>query len=344
MDRDERSGVAGVLTDTVDGMSENATTDVEATAFEATAPSSPSGAPALRLRDLRKHYGDVRAVDGIDLTVERGEIVAFLGPNGAGKTTTIDMLLGLARPTSGTVHVLGRDPEEAVARGEIAAVMQSGGLLKDVTVRETVQMLAALFRSARPVDEVLDRAGIADIGDRMVGKCSGGQQQRLRFALALLPDPKLLLLDEPTTGMDVEGRRDFWAAIRTDAAQGRTVLFATHYLDEADAYADRIVLVSKGRLVADGSAAEIKNLASGRVVTATLPTTSEVELARFPGVERAERRGSRVFLRGKDSDAIARHLLTATDARDLEITSTGLEDAFIALTGDHTSTENGSER
>ena len=311
-----------------------------APAAAATHPTSTSAhdAPALVLRDLHKSFGTgsslVRAVDGIDLTVQRGEIVAFLGPNGAGKTTSIDMMLGLAEPSSGTVQVLGRDPREAIARGEIAAVMQTGGLLKDVTVRETVQMMAALFRYSRPVDEVLQRAGIADIGDRRVGKCSGGQQQRLRFALALLPDPALLLLDEPTTGMDVEGRRDFWAAIRADAGRGRTVLFATHYLDEADAYADRIVLVSRGRIVADGSAAEIKNLASGRVVRATLPDVSEVELAGIAGVERAERRGERVVLRGSDSDAIARHLLTHTAARDLEISSTGLEDAFIALTAD----------
>ncbi|WP_426566480.1 ABC transporter ATP-binding protein [Angustibacter sp. McL0619] len=315
-------------------MTQNDTTTVGALA-------SATRSPALQLRDLRKSYGDVRAVDGIDLTVERGEIVAFLGPNGAGKTTTIDMMLGLARPSGGTVQVLGFEPHQAVARGEIAAVMQTGGLLKDVTVRETAQMMAALFRSARPVEEVLARAGIADIGDRMVGKCSGGQQQRLRFALALLPDPSLLVLDEPTTGMDVEGRREFWAAIRADAARGRTVLFATHYLDEADAYADRIVLVRHGRVVADGTSAQIKNLASGRVVSATLSGVSEVELAAVPGVERAERRGDRVLLRGKDSDAIARHLLTHTAARDLEIASTGLEDAFIALTGD-TTEENGS--
>ncbi|GAB3594015.1 ABC transporter ATP-binding protein [Angustibacter peucedani] len=297
--------------------------------------SSPSS-PALRLRDLHQHFGAVQAVRGIDLEIQRGEVVAFLGPNGAGKTTTIDMVLGLARPTSGTVEVLGGSPQQAVARGEIAAVMQTGGLLKDLTVRETVQMMAALFSYSRPVDEVLARAGIAEIADRRVGKCSGGQQQRLRFALALVPDPELLVLDEPTTGMDVEGRREFWAAIRADAARGRTVVFATHYLDEADAYADRIVLVSRGKVVADGSAAQIKNLASGRTVSATLPDVPEVELAALPGVERVERRGDRVLLRSADSDTVARHLLTATAARDVEITSSGLEDAFLALTGDTT--------
>jgi ABC-2 type transport system ATP-binding protein len=300
--------------------------------------SSPSS-PALRLRDLHRHFGAVQAVRGLDLEIQRGEIVAFLGPNGAGKTTTIDMVLGLSRPTSGTVEVLGGTPDDAIARGEIAAVMQTGGLLKDLTVRETVQMMGSLFRHSRPVDEVLARAGVAEIADRRVGKCSGGQQQRLRFALALLPDPELLVLDEPTTGMDVEGRRDFWSAIRADAARGRTVVFATHYLDEADAYADRIVLVSRGRVVADGSAAQIKNLASGRTVSATLPDVTEVELAAVEGVQRVERRGDRVLLRSSDSDAVARHLLTRTAARDVEITSSGLEDAFLALTGDHGSSE-----
>ncbi|MDG3011869.1 ABC transporter ATP-binding protein [Rhodococcus sp. D2-41] len=295
--------------------------------------------PALELRDLRKSFavkgeGRVRAVDGLSLTVQPGEIVAFLGPNGAGKSTTIDLLLGLARPDHGTARVFGFDPGEAVASGRVAAVMQSGGLLRDVTVRETVEMIASLYTSTRPVDEVLDRAGITEIAGRLVHKCSGGQQQRLRFAMALLPDPDLMVLDEPTSGMDVEGRREFWAAMRQDSMRGRTVLFATHYLDEADAYADRIVLVRKGRVVADGSAAEIKNLASGRVVAATLPGVDPAGLLGLPGVERVERRGDRVLLHTNDSDAVARHLLTVTDARDLEITARGLEDAFLALTAD----------
>ena len=254
------------------------------------------------------------------------------------------MLLGLARPTSGTVQVLGRDPQEAVARGEIAAVMQSGGLLKDVTVRETVQMLAALFRSARPVDEVLERAGIADIGDRMVGKCSGGQQQRLRFALALLPDPQLLLLDEPTTGMDVEGRRT------SGRRSGRTPRAAGPCCSPRTTSTRRTPTPTgscwSARAGSSPTAAPRRSRTWHRAgwSRATLPGTSEVELARFPGVERAERRGDRVILRGQDSDAIARHLLTATDARDLEITSTGLEDAFIALTGDHTTSPTDHDR
>jgi ABC-2 type transport system ATP-binding protein len=289
---------------------------------------------AIRLTGLVKRFGAVTAVDGVDLVVRPGAIVAFLGPNGAGKTTTIDMMLGFTRPDAGTVEILGGTPADAIAQGRIAAVLQTGGLLKDLTVAETVRLTASLFPAARPVAEVLERAGIADIADRRVGSCSGGQQQRLRFALALLPDPDLLLLDEPTTGMDVEGRRDFWAAIRADARQGRTVLFATHYLDEADAYADRIVLVRRGRIVADGTPAQVKSIASGRTVRATLPDNDQVALLSVPGVQSVEVRGDAVLLRTADSDATARHLLTQTPARDLEITAHTLEDAFLALTGD----------
>lgn len=299
--------------------------------------------PALRLTDLRKTFstpsGPVRAVDGIDLEIAPGEVVAFLGPNGAGKTTTIDMVLGLAAPTSGTVEVFGAGPQDAIAAGRVAAVMQTGGLLRDLTVAETVELTAALFgRPDADPRPFLDRAGIAELAGRTVARCSGGQQQRLRFAMALVCEPDLLLLDEPTTGMDVEGRREFWAAIRADAARGRTVVFATHYLEEADAYADRIVLVSGGRIVADGSAAQIKNLASGRTVSATVPDAAAraalvARLGRMPVVEGVEERSTRLLVRTTDSDAVARVLLADEGgARDLEITAHNLEDAFVALT------------
>ena len=283
---------------------------------------------------LRKSFGSVRAVESVDLRVRPGEIVAFLGPNGAGKTTTIDMLLGLSDPDAGAVRVFGESPRAAISHGLVSAVLQTGGLLKDITVSETLALTASLFADTRPVEEVMQRAGISEIANRRVGMCSGGQQQRLRFAMALLSDPGLLILDEPTTGMDVEGRRAFWSAIRADAARGRTVLFATHYLDEADEYADRIVLMSRGRIVADGSTAEIKNLVSGRIVRATLPGADPARLAALAGVDDVEFAGDRISIHTKDSDAVARHLLTETAARDIEITSQNLESVFLALTSE----------
>ena len=293
----------------------------------------------MAVRGAVKRFGQVTAVNGIDLVIQPGEVVAFLGPNGAGKTSTIDMMLGLSQPTAGQVEVFGRRPHDAVAQGLVAAVMQSGGLLKDVTVREMVRLTASLFRSARPVGEVLERAGITGIADRLVGKCSGGEQQRLRFAMALLPDPDLLVLDEPTTGMDVEARRAFWSSIREDTRHGRTVLFATHYLEEADAYADRIVLIRQGSIVADGSAAQVKSMAAGRTVRATLPGADLAVLAALPGVTSVEARGDRVLLQAADSDSVLRYLLTSTPAHDLEVTSHNLEEAFIALTTTRNTTD-----
>src|SRR4051812_38325659 len=307
------------------------------TSLSRTTGTSAAAVPAVHISGVTKDFGDVHAVRGLDLTLQQGEVVAFLGPNGAGKTTTIDLLLGLSRPTAGSVDVLGLPPRQAIARGLVSAVMQTGGLLKDLTVRETVEYTASLFADTQPVEAVLAHAGITELADRRVGKSSGGEQQRLRFAMALLSDPALLLLDEPTTGMDVEGRRAFWSAIRRDAEKGRTVLFATHYLEEADQYADRIVLMRKGRIVADGTGSEIKALAAGRTVRATidgLDRVGEQALAGLAGVESLEVRGDTVLLHARDTDAIARHLLTQTSARDLEITARGIEEAFLTLTGD----------
>jgi len=303
-------------------------------------------APAILLRDLVRTFHplrgsadtEVRAVDGVDLRVEEGEVVAFLGPNGAGKTTTLDMVLGLTEPTSGAVEVFGRRPRAAVVEGQVSAVLQTGGLLRDLTVRETVRMIASTYRRHAPVDDVIARAGLAKLADRRVSKCSGGEQQRLRFALALLPDPRLLILDEPTAGMDVTARRDFWDTMHADADAGRTVVFATHYLEEADAFADRIVLIAQGRIVADGTTAEIRAQATGRTVSAELPAStlaaSVERLRALDGVRSVQERGSRVVVSAADSDAVARLLLVELGGRELEIRSAGLEEAFMALTGD----------
>ena len=273
----------------------------------------------------------IRAVDGIDLVIGRGEVVALLGANGAGKTTTLDMLLGFTAPTSGSVRTLGLDPAQAAAAGRVGAVLQTGGLLPRLTVGETLALVASLF-GRDDVEAVARAAGIQGLLTRRVVACSGGERQRLRFALALLPDPDLLVLDEPTTGMDVEGRRQFWEAIRGEAGSGRTILFATHYLAEADAIADRVVLMGAGRIVADDTPARLRALSPGRRVRATVDPTHDAAIRAVPGVTAFARHGSTLQVRSTDSDALARDLLTRRDARDLEIDAESLEDAFVALT------------
>ena len=314
------------------------------TGLEASVPEDPrtDHMDAVRLTNLHKSFGEVTAVDGVDLTIRPGEVVALLGPNGAGKTTTIDMILGLSRPNSGDARVFGMSPRQAVDRGLAAAVMQTAGLLPDITVRETVQLTASLFSRRTDAEEAMRRAGVTDFASRIVKKCSGGQQQRLRFAMALVSDPALLILDEPTTGMDVEGRRGFWEAIHADAERGRTIVFATHYLEEADAFADRIILMRHGRIIADGTAAEIRASVSGRSLRATLTCTPEqlrdaLADAQIRGqVHDVEILGNTLTLTSTDTDAVAALLLSEHLAKDLEITSRGLEDAFVALTSDDT--------
>jgi ABC-2 type transport system ATP-binding protein len=288
--------------------------------------------PAVRVTGLTKRYGEVTAVNKLDLTIAQGEVVALLGPNGAGKSTTIDMMLGLTRPDAGTVNVFGVAPVTAIRDGRVGAQLQTGGLLPDLTVAEIVGLSAALHKRHRPVRDVLKRAGIDDIAKRRVSVLSGGQQQRVRFAMALVADPDLIVLDEPTTGLDVESRRAFWATMREETAKGRTVLFATHYLDEADAYADRIVLLRTGTVVADGTAAQIKSAVTGRTIRATLPDADMRMLAALPGVDTVEVRGDTVLLACSDSDATLRALLAGTTAHDIEVTARNLEDAFLALT------------
>ncbi len=286
------------------------------------------------LTGLKKSFGDVRAVDGIDVTIAPGETVALLGPNGAGKSTTIDMLLGLQSPDEGTVSVFDKTPREAVDAGAVGAMLQSGALIRDLTVRELVTMMASLYPSPMPVAEVLDVSGLTAIADRRTNKLSGGETQRTRFAVALVADPELLVLDEPTVAMDVEARHAFWASMRAFAARGKTVVFATHYLDEADDYADRAVLMAHGRIVADGPTNEIKARVGSRRIRATLDAPLE-DLAALPGVSHTERRGAAVMLSCADSDAAIRALLQRyPDAHDIEIHGADLDDAFLLLTGD----------
>jgi ABC-2 type transport system ATP-binding protein len=287
------------------------------------------------LSRLSKSYGNVRAVRSVDLMIAPGETVALLGPNGAGKTTTIDMVLGLTRPDSGSVSLFGMSPAQAVAAGVIGGMLQTGSLIEQLTVRELVTMVASLYPHPLGVDEVLQLTGTAEFADRLSTRLSGGQTARVRFAIALVADPDLLLLDEPTAAMDVEARREFWATMRAVAARGKTVIFATHYLEEADAFADRIVLLARGEVVADGPATEIKAKVGGRTIRATLPGAGVAELAALPGVTNAERHGDAVILTCADSDAALRALLGGfLAARDIEVHGSGLEEAFLALTAD----------
>lgn len=292
----------------------------------------------VSLHGLTKSFGPVRAVDGIDLVVAPGETVALLGPNGAGKSTTIDMMLGLNKPDSGDVRVFGMTPDQAVQRGAIGAMLQTGELIRDLTVRELLAMMASLYPTPARVDDVVDVTGLRDIVDRRTNKLSGGQTQRVRAAIALISNPDLLVLDEPTVAMDVEGRHLFWNSVRQIAASGKTIVFATHYLEEADTYADRIVLMARGRIVADGPATEIKATVGLRTIRATLPGVDAAVLSTLDGVKSADRRGDAVVLHCSDSDAAIRALLTAYPAAcDIEISGAGLEQAFLLLTGDQTS-------
>ena len=286
---------------------------------------------AVTLSGVTKRYGEVQAVAGVDLTIRAGEVVAMLGPNGAGKSTTIEMLLGLVRPDQGSVQVYGSSPAEAIASSKVGVMLQSGGIIDDARVGELLNLVAGLHKDPMPVAEALERAGIADLTGRKMKGLSGGQKQRVRFAMAIIPQPDLIVLDEPTTGMDVESRRDFWASMHAETARGRTVLFATHYLEEADAYADRVVLMRSGKIVADGTAAQIKASVSGRTIRATVPGADLAMLASLPGVRTVETRGDVVLLKCADSDDTLRYLLNNTPAQDIEVTSADLEDAVLAL-------------
>ncbi len=307
--------------------------------------SRTAAGAAVMLAGLRKTYGDVHAVDGLDLVIAPGEVVALLGPNGAGKSTTVDMMLGLTKPDSGNVTIFGSSPADAVAAGAIGVMLQGGALLDDATVGETVGMVASLHRKPMPVAEALRRSGITELVNRRCNKLSGGQKQRVRFAVALVSDPDLLVLDEPTAAMDVQSRRDFWKSMHGFTSTGRTVLFATHYLEEAENYADRVVLLRAGRIVADGSVAEVTSLVSGRVIRAAVPGAAETALAVLPAVTEVEVRATNVAISSSDSDTTLRALLaTFPQAHDIEVTAVDREGAFLSLTGNENATvRNGAD-
>ncbi|KTR05340.1 ABC transporter ATP-binding protein [Curtobacterium luteum] len=290
----------------------------------------------IALRGLHKRFGAVHAVDGVDLTIRRGEVVALLGPNGAGKTTTVDLALGLSTPTAGEVRLFGETPRAAVVDGRVGAMLQGGALLPDMTVRDVVALVGAAHRTPMPVDEALRRARCTEIAGRRVNKLSGGQLQRARFAVAVVSDPELLVLDEPTAAMDVEARHTFWSSMHEFTDAGRTVVFATHHLDEADTFADRIVIMRAGRVVADGTPTQIKAIASSRSVRfAGVGAGAHVALRALPGVTGLEARHDSVTLRTDRSDDTLRSLLTSfPEAHDVQVVASTMDDAFLALTAD----------
>ncbi|MGY1593146.1 ATP-binding cassette domain-containing protein [Geodermatophilus sp. SYSU D00708] len=296
---------------------------------------------ALDVQDLTARYGDTVAVDGLDLQLRTGETVALLGPNGAGKSTIVNAVLGLV-PSSGTVRVLGRTPAAAVRAGCVGAMLQHGGLPGESRVGEVLELVRRSYPRAWPLDDLAATAGIEGLLARPVDALSGGQRQRVLLALALAGEPPLLLLDEPTSAMDVEGRRAFWTTMRALAARGTTVVFATHHLDEADAVADRVVVVAGGRIVADGTAAQVKAGISGRTVSFT--AAAGTRLDGLPGVTAVERLGERVSLATDDVEATLLALL-ADGGRlpDLQVRGASLEDAVLSLTA-RTATPIGADR
>src|ERR1700758_1318236 len=259
--------------------------------------------PVVSFDNVSKHYGSLRAVDGLSLELRAGETVALLGPNGAGKSTSLDMLLALRKPTGGKIRMFGKDPYHAVKSGSVGAMLQSGGLMPEVTVSELVTLVAGLHPRPVPVPTTLRRAGIADIANQRVDRLSGGQTQRVRFSLAIAGESDLIVLDEPTTAMDVETRRRFWAQMKEEVAEGKTLLFATHYLEEADQAADRILVINRGRLLADGTPDDIKKSAGAKRMSFHLAGVDEAVLLRLPGIVSVETRHEFVQLQTDDSDA-----------------------------------------
>ncbi|MFD0314695.1 ABC transporter ATP-binding protein [Streptomyces flavalbus] len=289
--------------------------------------------PVAALSRAVKRYGPTTAVDGVELALAAGETVALLGRNGAGKSTAIALLLGLVEPDAGRAELFGARPETAVREGRVGAMLQDARAVPRVTVRELVAFVAGRYPVPLPVPRALELAGIPELAGRRVDRLSGGQLQRVRLALALAGDPALLVLDEPTAALDVAARREFWTSMREYARRGHTVLFSTHHLEEADAHADRIVVVDRGRTVADGTGTELRRAAGGSLVAVDMAAGQGPDgLALLPGVRSVEVRGGRARLRTEDSDATVRALAERGAIRGLEVVPATLDEAFLALT------------
>src|ERR1700719_4595548 len=296
-----------------------------------TANSDPSVAS---LENVNKNYGSVRALHGVDFRVRAGEVVALLGPNGAGKTTAVKLLLGLLQPNTGKVRVLGGDPTNPENRMRTGAMLQVGRVPETLRVREHIDLFSSYYQNPMPAPAVLGAAGLQNLSERKFGDLSGGQRQRVLFALAICGDPDLLFLDEPTAGLDVEARRMLWDEIRRMVSRGKTVLLTTHYLQEADALADRVAVINQGEIIAQGTPNEIKAKTSGKRIRC-ITSLSVNALRQIPGVTEAKEDREAVELHAIEAEPVVRELL-ARDAQlcGLEVTSAGLEEAFLALTRD----------
>jgi ABC-2 type transport system ATP-binding protein len=285
-----------------------------------------------QLAGVTKKYGDVMALDDVGLALESGRVTALLGPNGAGKTTAVKLLLGLTRPSSGSVRLFGGDPTEPWNRRRTGVMLQIAKVPETLTVREHVHLFSSYYPAPMPVDAAIAAAGLTDVADRRFGALSGGQRQRVQFALAICGNPDLLFLDEPTTGMDVESRRAFWQQVRALASSGRSILLTTHYLEEADALADRVVLLRGGRIVADGTAAEIKSRAASRRVRC-VTALAEGAIRSMPGVHSVRRDGVITEILTAEAERVTRDLLVRdASLSGLEVSGAGLEEAFLTLT------------
>ena len=292
--------------------------------------------PLAQLADARKRYGAVQALDGIDLTVHSGETVALLGANGAGKSTAIALMLGLERADAGTIAVLGEAPGALAARRGVGVMLQSAGIPDNVLVREVLQLTRSYYAAPRPIAECVALAGLEGLMDRRYGRLSGGQQRRVQFALAVCGNPRLLFLDEPTTGLDIEARQLMWAAIRRLVGEGAGVLLTTHYLEEAEALAQRVVVLNRGRVAAAGTMHEVRALVGQRRIRC-FSALDVAEVATWPGVRSARRDDARIDVVADQAEAVVRRLL-AEDAAvtELEVVRAGLADAFLAITRDDT--------
>lgn len=285
-----------------------------------------------RLAEVHKNYGDLEALVGFDLTLRRGEVVALLGPNGAGKTTAVSILLGLLVPDKGSVHLFGQEPRSLTARRRIGTMLQNSGISPHLTVEEQIDLFRSYYPHPQRVEHLVEAADLSEFFRRRTKTLSGGQLQRLLFALALAGDPELLFLDEPTVGLDVESRRRLWTSVRRLSEAGRTVLLTTHHLEEAAALADRIVIIDRGRMLAEGSPAELEAAVAGRRIRCITVLEPEA-LDALDGVDLVERRGAATEILTAKAENVLRQLLSLDpQLHDLEVGGIGLEQAFLALT------------